>query len=405
MLPVARRAPVSALAAVLLVRLADEAAVFLPFGTLESFRADLGLTYAQAGTVLAAIAPGAVAGGLFVAAADRHSRRVIAAGGAFGFALSLAMFALGGSFAVLVLGGFVMGMASTAMVDGAEVALVDLAGDDLRRYLARSNLLATVGDLLGPALVAAAAVAGLSWRAAFAAGAVLMGLYALALTAAPLPPPAGKRESGGYDAGRARPGLAEVLRDPGVWVLGLIGLLMVPFDEPLVGFTIALLEQDRGASAAAATVVAFVGICGGVLAFTVLARRLEGVADDRLLLGSVMAMTVGALAMALAPVLPVVAVAGLVTAVGLNLAWLAVQHRSLTLRPGQVGTTKAVLGTIESTGFWIPVAVGVIADRAGLTLAVGSFAIVGVAMMALAWWDGRRGTARATVPRSTPQSD
>ncbi len=386
----------SALAAVLLVRLADEAAVFLPFGTLESFRADLGLTYAQAGTVLAAIAPGAVVGGLFAAAADRFSRRVIAAGGAFGFAVSLAMFAMGASFAMLALGGFVMGMASTAMVDGAEVALVDMAGDDLRRYLARSNLLATIGDLMGPGLVAAAALAGLSWRVAFAAGAVLMGIYALALAASPLPPPSlgggtdEAGEEGGGGGGGRRLGLAAVLRDPAVWVLGLIGLLMTPFDEPLVGFTIALLENERGASAAAATLVAFVGISGGVLAFTVLARRFEDVPDDRLLLGSVAAMTGGAVAIAVAPALPVVAVAGLVTAVGLNLAWLAVQHRSLTLRPGQVGTTKAVLGTIESTGFWIPVAVGVIADRAGLTLAVGSFGIVGAAMMALAWWSGRR---------------
>ena len=376
------------------MRLADEAAVFLPFGTLESFRADLGLTYAQAGTVLAAIAPGAVVGGLFAAAADRFSRRVIAAGGAAGFALSLAMFAVGGSFAVLALGAFVMGMASTAMVDGAEVALVDLAGDDLRRYLARSNLLATVGDLLGPALIGAAALAGLSWRVAFAAGAVLMGLYALALTAAPLPPPAATGATDRPEAtaadGMARRGLAAVLRDPAVWVMGLIGLLMVPFDEPLVGFTIALLEADRGASAAAATLVAFVGICGGVLAFTVLAPRLEAVPDDRLLLGSVAAMTAGAVTIVAAPVLPLVAIAGLVTAAGLNLAWLAVQHRSLTLRPGQVGTTKAVLGTIEATGFWIPIAVGVIADRAGLTLAVGSFGVVGGALMALAWWSGRR---------------
>lgn len=389
----------SALAAVLLVRLADEAAVFLPFGTLESFRAELGMTFAQAGTVVAAIWPGAVVGGLFAAAADRFSRRVIAAGGAFGLAASLAMFSLGASFTMLVLGGFVMGMASTAMVDGAEVALVDMAGDDLRRYLARSNLLATIGDLLGPALVAGAAVAGLSWRVAFAAAAVLMGVYALALAAAPLPPPS--RASGTEDAdqgsggeGARRPGLAAVLRDPAVWALGVIGLLMAPFDEPLVGFTIALLENDRGASASAATLVAFVGISGGVLAFTVLARRFEGVPDDRLLLGSVAAMTAGAVFIAVAPVVPVVAVGGLVTAVGLNLAWLAVQHRSLTLRPGQVGATKALLGTIESTGFWIPVAVGVIADRAGLTLAVGSFGIVGAAMMALAWWSAASG-ARA----------
>lgn len=387
----------SALAAVLLVRLADESAVFLPFGTLESFRTDLGLTYAQAGLVLAAIAPGALVGGVFSVAADRYSRRVIVAGGAFGFALSLAMFALGASFAALASGGFVMGMASTAMVDGAEVALVDLAGDDLRRYLARSNLLATVGDLLGPALVAATVSLGLSWRVAFGAGAVLMGFYGLALAGAPLPPPVRHcdEDDDGDDAPRA--GLVAVLRDPAVWVMGLIGLLMVPFDEPLIGFTIALLEQERGASTSVATAVAFIGICGGVLAFAVLARRFEDVADHRLLIGSVSAMTVGAVAIAVVPVLAMVAVAGLVTSIGLNLAWLAVQHRTLTLRPGQVGTTNAVLGALESTGSWIPVAIGVVADRAGVSLAVGSFGILGAVMLALAVWSARQAGATTTL--------
>lgn len=141
--------------------MADESAAFLPSGTLESFRSDLGLTYAQAGTVLAAVAPGALLGTGFAAAADRVSRRVIAATGTFAYAASLAAFAAGGSFALLAISSFAMGAASTAMVDAAEVALVDLAGDDLRRYLTRSNLLATVGDLVGPAVIAAVTVSGL----------------------------------------------------------------------------------------------------------------------------------------------------------------------------------------------------------------------------------------------------
>lgn len=49
--------------------------------------------------------------------------------------------------------------------------------------------------------------------------------------------------------------------------------------------------------------------------------------------------------------------------------------RSLTLRPGQVGTTQAVLATIEFTGFWIPTAIGAIADHAGLSRAVGAYAL------------------------------
>jgi predicted MFS family arabinose efflux permease len=369
------------------VRLFDEAAWFLPSGALESFRADLGLTYTQAGTVLAVVAPGALVGGVFSAAADRHSRRIIAAGGAFGFAASLAVFALGGSFWVLALASFAMGAAATAMVEAAEVAFVDLAGNDLRRYLARSNLLATVGDLLGPALLGGVAVAGLSWRVAFAVASALLALYGLALAAAPLPPPAPSDDDEGNTARRA---LVAVLRDPAVWVVGFMGLLLGIFDEPLYGFTIALLDQERGASASVAILVAAVGVGGGVLSYTVLARRLEPVADHWLLAGSAAAIAVGALVVALVPSLVVVALATLVISVGLNVAWLGLQHRSLTLRPGQVGTTSAVLAAIEICGFWIPSAIGAVADRAGLVPAVGAFAVLGAVLATLAWADGRR---------------
>ncbi|HEX2275071.1 MAG TPA: MFS transporter [Acidimicrobiales bacterium] len=377
----------SALAAVLLVRLLDESGSFLPFGALESFRADLGLTYAQAGTVLAMVAPGALLGGVFASAADRHSRRAIAAGGAFGFAASLAAFAAGASFWVLAAAAFVMGTASTAMVEAAEVALVDLVGDDLRRYLARSNLLGTVGDLLGPALLAGVTAVGLSWRVAFGLGAALLALYGLALAATPLPPPA----PADGETPTARGVLLAVVRDPAVWVVGLIGLLLSVFDEPLYGFTIALLEQERGASASVAVLIAAAGgVAGGVVSYTVLARRLETVADHLLLAGSAALMAVGALAAAIVPLLPVVALATFVIAVGLNLAWLGLQHRSLTLRPGQVGTTNAVLAAVELLGFWIPSAVGAVADRAGLVPAVGAFALLAAVLVGLALADGRR---------------
>ena len=124
-----------------------------------------------------------------------------------------------------------------------------------------------------------------------------------------------------------------------------------------------------------------------------LARRFEEVDDHRLLTGSVVVMAAGAVIIAVVPVLAVVAVAGLVTAIGLSLAWLAMQHRSLLLRPGQVGTTNAVIGAIESTGAWLPLAIGALADRAGLTWAVGSFGVVGAVLVLLSLWDGRRSAA------------
>ncbi|HYX43579.1 MAG TPA: MFS transporter [Acidimicrobiales bacterium] len=367
----------------LVVRLADEAAYFLPSAALEAFRAELGLTYAQAGTVLALIAPGALAGTVFAVAADRGNRRAIASGGTFAFAACLAAFASGASFAVLATAAFVMGAASTAMVDAAEVALVDLAGDDLRPALARANLLGTIGDVLGPALVAAVAGVGLSWRATFWVGAVGLAIYGAVLAGADLPGPS-RAVADGDDRPSSLRVLVAVGRDGRVWLVGLMSLLMGPFDEALLGFTIALLQRERGASMAVATLVALIGVSGGLLTFTVLARRVQDVAEARLLVVSGLTMTLGALMIALLGAPVFVAAGAFVTDVGLNLGWLALQHRTLTLRPGEVGSTKAVVSAIEFGGAAVPIAVGAVADRTDLVTAVGLYAVLGLVFTALA---------------------
>ena len=367
----------------LVVRLADEAAYFLPSAALESFRTDLGLTYAQAGTVLALVAPGALAGTVFAVAADRGSRRAIASGGTFAFAACLAAFASGASFAVLATAAFVMGAASTAMVDAAEVALVDLAGDDLRPALARANLLGTIGDVLGPALVAAVAGVGLSWRATFWVGAVGLAIYGAVLAGADLPGPS-RAVADGDDRPSSLRVLVAVGRDGRVWLVGLMSLLMGPFDEALLGFTIALLQRERGASMAVATLVALIGVSGGLLTFTVLARRVQDVAEARLLVVSGLTMTLGALMIAFLSTPAFVAAGAFVTDVGLNLGWLALQHRTLTLRPGEVGSTKAVVSAIEFGGAAVPIAVGAVADRTDLVTAVGLYAVLGLVFTALA---------------------
>ena len=123
--------------------------------------------------------------------------------------------------------------------------------------------------------------------------------------------------------------------------------------------------------------MAVVAVSGGLLSYGVLAPWVVGVGDGRLLLASATTMTAGAVVAATVPAVPVVAAAAFAISVGLNLGWLALQHRSLTLRPGQVGTTKAVVTVIEFSGFWIPVALGLLADRAG---AVGAFGALGAAM-------------------------
>jgi predicted MFS family arabinose efflux permease len=363
---------------VLVVQLVDETAWFLPAGTFEGFRADLGLTYVDAGAVLTLAAGGAVAGVVFSVAADHCSRRLIAAGGAGAFSVALGLFAAGASFPALATAAFLAGMAATAMVDAAEVALVDLAGDELRRCLTRLNLLGALGAFTGPALVAVVAVSGASWRVAFWTGSAMLAVYALLLAASPLPPPTGR------DGEDSRGSVLDVVRDRRLWVVGALSMLLAPFDEPFVAFTIALLEQGRGLSAGTASIVAVVGMSGGLVAFAFVAPRLQERRDRRLLMASGMAMGTASLLIASVPFVPLVAAAAFAASVALNLAWLAVQHRTLALRPGQVGTAKAVVSAIELTGLALPVGIGAVADRAGLSGALGVYAFLGLAIVVIA---------------------
>ena len=186
--------------------------------------------------MLVAAAPGAIAGTVFSVLADYRSRRVIAAGGAFGFAAALAVYGLAPSFPMLVVASFVLGCAATALCDATELALVDVSGDDAPAAVSRSHLFGAVGDLLGPVVLIVATATGIGWRGAFLVCAVLVLAYAIWIATLPIPAPRA------HEHERARDGLREVVRDRRVWFCAMVALLLGPLDEPFLAFLIADLE-------------------------------------------------------------------------------------------------------------------------------------------------------------------
>lgn len=355
------------MASLLVAGLADETVAFLPFGALEPLRRDLDLSYAR-GALLLALYPGiGVVGGVFGVLADRHSRRLIAAGGALGYAAGLLLFAAGTNFPTLVGAITLMGLAGDAMVSATDVALVDVAGDRIELAVARATLLATVGDLAGPALLAVCLSAGVGWRAAFLAAGVGMAGYALLLASQPLPGPgrpSGVDPEDGLGRGRD---LVAVLRDRRVLRLGILSALVDVFDEPFLAFAIAYLVATRGQPAGIATITAGVGLAGGVAAAAWASRaqrsEITPPAIAALLVGGV-----GAVVVAVHPVVVALGAAGVGAAV--NLAWISLESRVLTLRPGQAGTTSAVVSAIGQLAVLVPLIAGVLADAAGVTQAL-----------------------------------
>jgi MFS family permease len=359
-------------ASLMLVDFADELFTFLPAGATESIRADLDLSYAQAGVVLAMLSAGGFLGMFFKSAADFVSRRLLASAGALLYGLCLLGFAFARSFAVLVVAAFLWGAASDAFLHASQLALSELAGDDLDATLARTNLLGAFGDLLGPVVLSLAVVTGLGWRPVFAgAGALMLG-YAIVLARQSLPRP---HPDGSTPWSIVR----AVTSDRRVWRLAAALGLLTALDEPFVGFLIASFET-RGLSAGAATALAGSIVVGSIAGFAALAVRGDSLRARAAVLGAA-GLVVSSVVLVVAPWIVVVAVAGFVFGVGVALVWVVLQAAVLRLRPGQAGTTEAVVSALASFEIAIPPLIGVGADAFGLSAAMWIYTALTVVLL------------------------
>ncbi|MFL6119888.1 MFS transporter [Actinophytocola sp.] len=350
------------MASLLLVRFFDETVAYLPYASVESIRTDLHLTYGQVGFLLF-LYPGI---GLlttpFGVLVDRANRRLLAAVGGVGYGVGLFLFASAGGFWTLFAAVCVMGTLGDLLVQAAEVSLVEVAGDNAEPALARANLFAAVGDLAGPVLLAVALWSGLGWRAAFWAAGVVMVVYGLTLAIQPMPAPAPPDEERS-----ALGALLAVVRDRRVIVAGLLVAVVVAFDDTFVGFAMSYLIGGHGLSPVVATVATGAGMAGGVAA-AAWASRTSG---RRVRLRTcALVLALGVLLLVAVPTAVAAAVAMALVGAAMNLAWIILQARYMTLRPGEVGTTSAVAEAVSQLGVTAPLVTGLLADKAGLPAAM-----------------------------------
>lgn len=364
------------MASLLLVRFFDETVAYLPYAAVESIRADVDLTYAQAGFLLF-LYPGI---GLLTTPlgvlVDRSNRRVLAAIGGLGYGAGLFLFAAAGDFWALFVAVCVMGTLGDLLVTAGEVSLVEIAGDNAEPALARANLLASLGDLMGPLLLASALWSGLGWRAAFWAAGVMMVAYGVLLATRPLPRPVpGDEEQSAFGA------LMSVVRDRRVIVAGLLVAVIVVFDDTFIGFAVAYLITGNDMSPALATVATGAGLTGGVAAAAWASRtrrRRVGLRTCSI------ALAAGVFLLVLAPTVVTAAIAMALVGAAVNLAWIILQARYMTLRPGQAGATSSVAEAVAQIGVTTPLVIGLLADHVGLGPAMWLYCAVALVFVASA---------------------
>jgi len=351
-------------------------------------RHDVGLSYAQAGAVVAALSVGGLLGFFFEVAADYVSRRWLSALGAAVYGAAMIAFGCAGGFWTLFAAAFVWGAASDAFTHGCEVALVDLAGEDLPRSLGRLNAWSAVGDLLAPVTLALALAVGLGWRAPFLAGGGLMLAYAVWLGAQRFPPP---EPPEAHDSPLA--GVLAVLADPRVWMLAVLMGLFALLDEPLLGFTIAYLEREGGFGPGVATALALGAVAGAVAGYLLADRWTPQSTLAHALSLATTGMAAGLPVMAFAPWPALILAGGGLFGLSSAVFYTRLQAAVMRLRPGQAGSTGAVVSAIGLVGVGFPALAGQVSDAWGLAAGLLLYAAVPAAIfvLVLAFRRGLRG--------------
>jgi predicted MFS family arabinose efflux permease len=182
--------------------------------------------------------------------------------------------------------------------------------------------------------------------------------YGVLLATRPLPRPVRDEEEPS-----ALAALMSVVRDRRVIVAGLLVAVIVVFDDTFIGFAVAFLITDQDLSPALATVATGAGLTGGVAAAAWASRtggRRVGLRT------CAVALAAGVFLLVLWPATVTAAIAMALVGAAVNLAWIILQARYMTLRPGEAGATSSVAEAVAQLGVTTPLVIGLMADHTGL---------------------------------------
>jgi MFS family permease len=358
-------------------RFTDELLGGIPTVLMPTISARLGVGYAAIGllhlvltSVAALVEP---VNGLLI---DVWSRHRLMAWGALGTGLSLVVIGVAPDFVWLAAGFGIYGLASGPLAHTADVVLVDAHPESASRIVARSTLLDTVGALMGPLFVTVGLWAGVDWRW-IVAGVGLWGpVYAVLILGTRFPAPAAREDRRLFAEFGANLRAVLANRESMAWLLFLFAHELT--EAPLPLRTVWLADEVGMSQSLVGVYVAFE-----------LAAMFVGVALlDRWLTRSsargVLRIALGSLLL-LYPLWFALPGAGAKFLIGgpLNLLggviWPVGRGESLASAPGRAGTLTAVsslTGLVPAT-----LAVGLLAEAIGPTLAMSSTHVLGVGLM------------------------
>jgi MFS family permease len=304
-------------------------------------------------------------------------RRLLTFGGVF-VALSVTVMGLAPGYPLLLLGFALYGVGSGPLAHTADVVVVESFPGNAERAYSRSTFLDTIGALLGPAAIAVAGFAGVSWRVVLVAMAVLAAVHARAASGATFPPPARTRNGesvlGAFVRG-TRAALAEPRLRRALVVLLAFDLFEAAFVLEYVWLheEVGLTEPQVALWAAAFQVV-------DLAALALLDHWLEERDSRRILRVASATLVVLPAAWVAAPGIGGRIVVGIPLSFAWTFVWPLAKSRSLTAVPELAGATQAISTTFAILPLtlletWLAGAIG-IGPAMALTAAMAATAMV-----------------------------
>lgn len=303
-------------------------------------------------------------------------RRLLTFGGGF-VALSVAVMGLAPAYAVLLVGFGLYGIGSGPLAHTADVVVVECFPGNAERAYSRSTFLDTLGALLGPAAIAAAGFAHVSWRVVLVGMAVVAALHARAASTAQLPVPIRTRD-GQSIFGAFRSGARAALAEPRVR-RALVVLLAFDLFEAAFELEYIWLHDDVGLSEPQVALWAAAFQVVDLAALALLDRWLEDHDPRRILRFAAATLIVLPAAWVAAPGVGGKMILGIPLAFAWTFVWPLAKSSSLTAVPELAGATQAVSNTFAL----LPLALGetVLASAIGTGPALAVTAAVAATAM------------------------
>ncbi len=389
----------------LAIALLDELASGIPSTSAPDLEREFRASHAALATMVFLVPSvvGFVLDPIVLVLSERYPRRHFIRAGLAIMAIAMAAAALAPNPIVLAIASAAAYLAAGMAAPLAQAELIDAAPERRARTMTRWTLVSLAGDLAAPALLAVLAATGHGWRAGFAIAAVAYAVWAIATTLRRFPATTASAADDEPEEPLWR-SIRGALADRGLLIWLLATALCDLLDEILVVFASIHLRQG-GASMTEQSLAIGALAVGGALGLVVLDRVLARAPDrERQIL--VVAALACAASYATWLVLPdgVVGIVafGVVGATSAPLYPLAIAQ-AYARRPGRAGMVLAASHLFAPLGLALPWLLAVVADRAGVTVALGLLLVQPIGIAVLAGLSGRRD--RPTTARPSGSSD